>query len=329
MQEQILKYFEKNAKEFQNTIIFDEWEDERIILAVKKLTQKKILKPLFPVKSKDLEKLKIILKRNKIKYYSIAIFEDFKDELIKLLEEIRKDKLKENEAKTLIEDIHYFSTLLLKSNYAQGIVSGSLSPTKDVIKPALQIIKTKQGVQKASSFFFMVKEKETFLFADCGFQINPTPQDIVEITKLSVESCKKFNYYPRVALLSFSTKKSSDDEISQKTRDAYELLLKENVDFEFEGDIQFDAALDKKTREIKIKDTKLTNNANIFIFPDLNSGNIGYKIAKILGDYNAIGPIIQGLNQPVNDLSRGCSVDEIYYTACITSIIAGKKNENN
>ena len=327
MQEKILKDFEIKAKKLNNTIIFDEWTDNRVILAVKKLSKRKILKPLFPTKLENLENLKQILKKNKIKNYTIAIFEDFKEEILKSLKEIRKGKLKENEAEELIKDIHYFSTLLLKLNYANGIVSGSTSATKDVIKPALQIIKTKEGVKKASSFFFMIKKEKIYFFADCGFQIDPIPEELLEISKLTVESCKKFNIYPRLALLSFSTKKSSDDEISQKMRDTFDLFEKEKLDFEYEGEIQFDAALDKKTREIKIKNSKLTNDANIFIFPDLNSGNIGYKIAKILGDYKAIGPIIQGLNKPVNDLSRGCSVDEIFYTACITSIMASEKND--
>lgn len=323
----ILKNFEKSAKKLQNTIIFDEWEDKRVLYAIKKLTRKKIITPLFPTKKNDLKKLRQLIKKYKIKNYSIAILEDFKEQFIKDLKEIRKEKLKENEAETLIENIHYFSTILLKKRYAQGIVSGSLSPTKDVIKPALQIIKTKEGINKASSFFFMIKEKELYFFADCAFQIEPDAKDLSEITKLSVESCKNFEYFPRVALLSFSTKGSSKDKISQKIRDTYKILENENVNFEYEGEIQFDAALDKKAREIKIKETKLTNNANIFIFPDLNCGNIGYKIAKLLGEYKAIGPIIQGLNQPVNDLSRGCNSEEIYYTACITSILAGDKNK--
>ena len=319
----ILNQIKNKSKSLNSKIVFDEWKDERIIEALLILTKEKLLTPVLTAKKSEKDELFKILAEKKISGVETIIRDNFEIPFAKELSQLKN--ISEKEAKELIKQNHYFSAMLLKNDYADGIVSGSLSPTAEVIRPALKIIGTKKDVKRASSFFLMLKEDKKLIFADCGFQINPNEEELAEIAILSANSAKFFDIDPKVALLSFSTKGSSKDPISEKVRLAKKQLDKKRIEFEYDGELQVDAALDEKTRKLKSKDGMLTSNANILIFPDLSSGNIGYKLVKILGGYNAYGPIIQGLKKPVNDLSRGCSTEEIIITACITAIMG--KNE--
>lgn len=205
---------------------------------------------------------------------------------------------------------------LLVEGKADGIVAGATWPTKETLKPAIKIVGVKNKI--ASSFFLMVKNNKPFLFADCAFNVRPTEEQLAQIASDTCSSAKMFNIIPKVAFLSFSTKGSAKHEDVEKTVKTFQLFKKSNPSIIAEGEIQFDAAIIKEIGDSKAPNNELKGEANIFIFPDLNSGNIAYKIAERWGEAKAIGPINQGFKKPVNDLSRGCSVEDIVLVAAVT-----------
>ena len=226
------------------------------------------------------------------------------------------------EARKFAKDGEIFSTLLLKKGEVDGLVSGSTHTTADTLRPALQIIKTKEGIKLASSFFIMIVEEKLFLFADCGFNIKPNPEELAEIAYSTAQSARFFNIDPKIAFLSFSTKGSADHEDVRKVKEAVRIFSQKNPYCIFDGELQLDAAIVPFVHEKKCPTSPLKGEANVLIFPDLNAGNIGYKLAQWIGGATAIGPIVQGLNKPVNDLSRGCSINDIVDVAAITAVQA-------
>ena len=234
--------------------------------------------------------------------------------------ERRKGKITLEDAKALLlKDVNYFGTVLVYMKKADGLVSGAAHATSDTVRPALQIIKMKEGYKKTSGVFVMVKGTERYIFADCAINIAPDSNDIAETAILSNITAKSFGVDPKIALLSFSTKGSAKSDETEKVIKALEIVKERDSSIAVDGELQFDAAFVPSVAEKKAKGSAIAGHANVFIFPSLEAGNIGYKIAQRLGGYDAIGPILQGLNSPVNDLSRGCNSDDVYKLALITA----------
>ncbi len=235
------------------------------------------------------------------------------EDLVHSLVEKRNNKISYEDAKQLLQHRNYLATMILEQNGADALVGGSQYSTADILRPAFQIIKPKPGNSIVSSYFIMRKNDEVCVFADCAININPTAEQLKEIAVQTIESSKKIDLNPKVAFLSFSTKGSGKSESVDKVRNAYNLLIEENPKYKdfVDGEAQFDTAVSKRVAKIKAPKSKVLGDANVFIFPNLESGNIGYKIAEHMGGWQAIGPLLQGLNKPVNDLSRGTTPQTI------------------
>ncbi|MCF6410866.1 phosphate acetyltransferase [Pseudalkalibacillus salsuginis] len=308
------------------SIVFPEGEDSRIIDAAVRLAEEKILRPIL---IGDQALIRAILERKGLDLDLVDIlspenYEGF-DEMVKQFVERRKGKVNEPEAREILQDVNYFGTMLVYMDKAAGLVSGAAHSTADTVRPALQIIKTKEGIKRTSGAFLMVKEDERYIFADCAININPTATDLAEIAATSADTARVFGLNPRVAMLSFSTKGSAKSDETQKVIDAVTLLDEVGTDFPVDGELQFDAAFVPEVAAKKAPDSPLEGRSNVFVFPGLESGNIGYKMVQRLGGYEAIGPVLQGLNRPVNDLSRGCNSEDVYKLSLITAMQARHK----
>ena len=234
----------------------------------------------------------------------------------------RKGKNTPDEGREWLRNVNnYFGIMLVYMHKADCMVSGAISPTGDTVRPALQIIKTKPGVSRTSGSFIMTRNdgKETYVFADCAININPSAEELAEIAVESIKTARLFDIDPKVAMLSFSTKGSAHSMEVAKVMEATQIAQKKAPNEMIDGELQFDAALIPSVGASKAPGSEVAGQANVFIFPDLQSGNIGYKIAQRLGNFTAIGPILQGLNQPVSDLSRGASEDDAYQVGIITA----------
>lgn len=248
--------------------------------------------------------------------------------LVQGLVQNRKEKgMDEVQAKELLKQEIYFATMMLELDLVDGLVSGAENTTANTLRPALQIIKAKTKGQIVSSYFIMISKNKhvgdggVFVLADCGINQNPTEKELANIAIDTAYSAKTIaGLTPRVALLSYSTLGSAEGECPTKVRNVAKALNKKDLDFAVEGELQFDAAVVKNVAARKATNSLVAGNANVLVFPDLQSGNIGYKIMQRLGGFLALGPICQGLNKPVNDLSRGANVQEILLTIAITSL---------
>lgn len=301
-------------------IVFPEGLDERILKAAARLAEEKILTPIL---IGDIEQIKAKAAELAVSLDAAEIYDPNKysemDELVQSFVERRKGKATEEDARKILLDENYFGTMLVHTNKAHGLVSGAIHSTADTVRPALQIIKTKQGVSKTSGVFIMVREDEKYVFADCAINITPDSNDLAEIAIESAKTAEMFNIEPRVALLSFSTKGSAKSPETDKVTAALEEVKRRNPSFVIDGEFQFDAAFVPSVAKKKAPDSPIQGDANVFVFPSLEAGNIGYKIAQRLGNLEAVGPILQGLNRPVNDLSRGCNEEDVYKLALITA----------
>lgn len=235
------------------------------------------------------------------------------DELVNIFVEKRKGKVSEAEARELLKKPNYYATLLLEVGKVQALVGGSRYSTADILKPAFQIIKTSAGNNIVSSVFMLRKGDEQLFFADCAVNLNPTSIQLKEIALQTTETMKQLGVEPKVAMLTYSTKGSGKGTDVDRVLEAYKLILEEKPEYKdiIDGELQFDAAFKADVAKVKVKDSNVAGMANGFIFPTLEAGNIGYKIAQHIGGYEAIGPILQGLNKPVNDLSRGTTPETI------------------
>lgn len=301
-------------------IVFPEGLDERILEAVSKLAGNKVLNPIvignvneIQAKAKELN-----LTLDGVKIYDPHTYEDMED-LVQAFVERRKGKATEEQARKALLDENYFGTMLVYKGLADGLVSGAAHSTADTVRPALQIIKTKEGVKKTSGVFIMARGEEQYVFADCAINIAPDSQDLAEIAIESANTAKMFDIEPRVAMLSFSTKGSAKSDETEKVADAVKIAKGKAPELTLDGEFQFDAAFVPSVAEKKAPDSEIKGDANVFVFPSLEAGNIGYKIAQRLGNFEAVGPILQGLNMPVNDLSRGCNAEDVYNLALITA----------
>ncbi|EFV78009.1 MULTISPECIES: phosphate acetyltransferase [Cytobacillus] len=301
-------------------IVFPEGQDERILAAAGRLAAEKIITPILigniaeiEAKAKDMD----------ISLESAEIYDPnnflMMDELVAAFVERRKGKATEEDARRILLDENYFGTMLVYANKADGLVSGAAHSTADTVRPALQIIKTKEGVRKTSGVFIMVRDDEKYVFADCAINISPDSQDLAEIAIESSKTARMFDIEPRVAMLSFSTKGSAKSPETEKVAAALEAAKVRDPLLIIDGEFQFDAAFVPSVAEKKAPDSPIQGDANVFVFPSLEAGNIGYKIAQRLGNFEAVGPILQGLNRPVNDLSRGCNEEDVYKLALITA----------
>ena len=310
----------KNVK-----IVLPEGEDERVLTAATQLQSTDYVTPVLLGNEANVNAL---AKDKGLDISNLEIIDpetsDLKQELVTAFVERRKGKATEAQAQEMLKDVNYFGTMLVYTGKAEGLVSGAAHSTGDTVRPALQIIKTKPGVTKTSGIFFMIKGEEQYIFGDCA--INPTleAQDLAEIAVESSKSAQSFGMSPRVAMLSFSTKGSAKSDDVEKVSNAV-ALAQEKVetdqlkDVVIDGEFQFDAAIVPEVAKKKAPDAQIQGDANVFIFPSLEAGNIGYKIAQRLGGYDAVGPVLQGLNSPVNDLSRGCSIEDVYNLSIITA----------
>ncbi len=225
-------------------------------------------------------------------------------------------------AKDLMEDVSYFGTMMVYLGHADGMVSGAVHTTQHTILPALQLIKTKSDVSIVSSVFFMCLPNRVTVFGDCAINPNPTAEQLSEIAISSAATSAAFGIEPKIAMLSYSSGASGVGEDVDRVRQATEIIKKKRPDLKVEGPIQYDAAVDINVGKSKLPDSEVAGQASVFIFPDLNTGNNTYKAVQRETGALAIGPMLQGLNKPVNDLSRGCTVDDIFNTVIITAIQA-------
>ncbi len=309
------------VKEKHPSIVFPEGEDERVLKAAFRLKEENILEPIVLGKRSEVEETAKAIGKDlaNINFIDPAEAKDI-DEMAQTFFERRKGKITLEDAKALLlKDVNYFGTILVYMKKADGLVSGAAHATSDTVRPALQIIKMKEGYKKTSGVFVMVKGAERYIFADCAINIAPDSNDIAETAILSNMTAKSFGVDPKIALLSFSTKGSAKSDETEKVINALEIVKERDASIAVDGELQFDAAFVPTVAEKKAKGSAIAGHANVFIFPSLEAGNIGYKIAQRLGGYDAIGPILQGLNSPVNDLSRGCNSDDVYKLALITA----------
>ncbi len=304
----------------EKKIVLPEGTDARVLTAASKLKLEGLVNPILlgdetevgqAAKNAGIDITGIII----INPAEVSYFDEFVEAFVKR----RNGKASVENAREQLLDHNTFGTMLVYMNKADGLVSGAVHSTADTVRPALQIIKTKPGISRTSGAFIMMKETERLVFADCAITVAPTAQELAEIAVESAKTAESFGIDPRVAMLSFSTKGSAVTEETQKVAEAVTIAKKLAPELTLDGEFQFDAAYVPAIALKKAPDSVIQGDANVFVFPSLEAGNIGYKIAERLGGYEAIGPILQGLNAPVNDLSRGCSADDVYKLSLITA----------
>ena len=309
-------------------IVLPEGNDARIIEAAARLQLLDIVDLTILGNKKDIQlkanRLGLNINLDKI---NVLNPEDsiYNEEFGKTLYQARKNKgMTETTANDLTRDVSYFGTLMILNGLADGMVSGAIHTTMHTIKPALQIIKTKPGVSVVSSVFFMCLSDRVSVMGDCAVNPNPNAEQLAEIAISSANSAKAFGIEPKVAMLSYSSGNSGKGEQVEKVRKATEIVKLKSLHLKIEGPIQYDAAVDATVAKTKLPNSEVAGQASVLIFPDLNTGNNTYKAIQRETGALAIGPMLQGLNKPVNDLSRGCTVDDIFNTVLLTAIQANE-----
>lgn len=309
--------------------MFTEGEDARILEASSRLLASNFLHPIL---IGNAEKIAIAAEECGFNIRGAEIIDpehfDRMDEMVDLLCELRKKKgITPERAREILLQANYFGTMLVKMGIADALLGGATYSTADTVRPALQLIKTKPENNIVSSCFILVRpsatgENEVLAMADCAINIEPNEDELVEIAGEAAECAKIFGVDPQIAFLSYSTHGSGKGEAVDKMRNAAEKTRAKYPELPIDGELQFDAAVSPRVARTKCPESKVAGHANTFIFPDINAGNIGYKIAQRMGNFDAYGPILLGLNAPVNDLSRGCNASEVYSMAIITAALA-------
>lgn len=316
----------QRAKQSRKRIVLPEGHDERILQAAERLSALNIVDIILlgdPEKIQEkIIQLSIPLDFAKVEVINPITSEYFND-FVETFYELRKHKnVNLDIARDCMTDVSYFGTMIIYKNLADGMVSGAAHTTQHTIRPALQFIKTKPGVSVVSSVFFMCLEDRVSVFGDCAINPNPTATELAEIAISSAESSLAFGIEPKIAMLSYSSGTSGKGEDVDRVREATEIVKRLRPDLKIEGPIQYDAAVDMSVGKSKLPNSEVAGQATVLIFPDLNTGNNTYKAVQRETGALAIGPMLQGLNKPVNDLSRGCTVDDIFNTVIITAIQA-------
>ena len=320
----MISKLKKNPKK----IVFTEGTDPRILEAASRLLASNFLTPILVGSKEDVENASEEHGYN-IRGAQIIDPENFEqiDDMIAALCELRKSKnLQPEEARKILRQGNYFGTMLVKMGFADSLLGGATYTTADTIRPALQLIKTKPGHKIVSSCFILVRpsatgENEVLAMADCAINIKPTEDELAEIAIEASDCGQLFGIDPKIAFLSYSTLGSGAGEDVDKMRNAAAKAKAMRPDLPISGEMQFDAAVSPRVARTKCPEDQVAGHANVFIFPDINAGNIGYKIAQRMGNFDAYGPILLGLKSPINDLSRGCNADEVYSMAIITAAL--------
>lgn len=316
----------QRAKKHRKHIVLPEGNDDRIIMAASRLLEMDVVDISIIGNKKQIENkvsaLGLSFNFSKVTIINPRSSSNY-DDYVKTYYELRKEKKMTLEiARDLMQDGSYFGTMMVYKGHADGMVSGAAHTTQHTILPALQFIKTKPNSSVVSSIFFMCLEDRVSIFGDCAINPNPTAEQLAEIAISSAESSLAFGIEPKIAMLSYSSGSSGKGDEVDKVRKATEIVKEKRPDLKIEGPIQYDAAVDLAVGQSKMPNSEVAGHASVLIFPDLNTGNNTYKAVQRETGALAIGPMLQGLNKPVNDLSRGCTVDDIINTVVITAIQA-------
>lgn len=314
----------KRAKSIKKHIVLPEGNDDRILKAAARIMSQDLVELTIlgdPTEiGLSLKRLGLNLDLSTIHIVNPKTSEHY-DDYVQTLYELRKNKNVNLEMATdMMTDVSYFGTMMVYKGHADGMVSGAVHTTQHTIRPALQFIKTRPGVSVVSSVFFMCLPERVAVFGDCAVNPNPTATELAEIAISSAESSIRFGIEPRIAMLSYSSGRSGAGEDVERVREATNIVRERRPDLKIEGPIQYDAAVDPAVGQQKLPGSEVAGKASVLIFPDLNTGNNTYKAVQRETGALAIGPMLQGLNKPINDLSRGCTVDDIFNTVVITAI---------
>lgn len=321
---ELINQIKENAKSKNKVIILPESHDERVLKAAEILTKEKIAKIITlgnPDKVlQDAKNIGVNLDGVEIiDHLTHPKFDEFAEIYFQLRQ--KKGMTKEVAIETMKRDL-FFAAMMLREGLVDGSVAGSFASTADVMKAGIQIVGMPAGISIVSSFFLMIFPDKNYSFADCAVVPNPTEEQLADIAISTADNHKKLTgEEPRIAMLSFSTKGSAKHELADKVISATNIVSTKRPDLMVDGELQFDAAIIESIGKKKAPDSKVAGNANVLVFPDLNAGNIGYKIAQRLGGAEAVGPMVQGLNKPFFDLSRGCSVEDIVNTTAINVLL--------
>ena len=332
MVEKLVEILKANPRK----IVFTEGPDARILEAAARLKKGGFLTPILVG---NVDEVKAAAAKGGFDIDGLEILDPATypgmDEMVAKMVELRKGKMTEEECRAALSKGNYFGTMLVKMGVADALLGGATYSTADTVRPALQLVKTKKGANLVSSCFIMVRGDEMLAMGDCAFNIdyqdkkdkegNVTLTAAAQLADVAVETAKTakvFGIDPKVAMLSYSTKGSGKGANVDLVREATAIAKEKAPDVAIDGEMQFDAAVSPVVGQLKFPGSKVAGYANTFIFPEIQSGNIGYKIAQRLGGFAAYGPILQGLNAPINDLSRGCDAEEVYQMSIITAALA-------
>lgn len=321
----MLKSLIATLKANPRKVVFTEGHDPRILEAASRLKKDGILESILVG---NVEEVKAAAKAGGFDISGLEILDpttypEF-DTMVAKMVELRKGKMTEDDCRSALQKSNYFGTMLVKMDKADALLGGATYSTADTVRPALQLIKTKPGNKIVSSCFILNRtnaegNSETYAMGDCAINITPGEDDLVEIALETARTAKAFDLDPKIAFLSYSTLGSGKGDSVDMMRAATAKAKAAAPELAIDGELQFDAAFSPVVARTKCSDSPVAGQANTFIFPDINAGNIGYKIAQRLGGFEAFGPILQGLNAPINDLSRGCNAEEVYKMAIITA----------
>jgi phosphate acetyltransferase len=321
----ILDEIKEKASQRKKTIILPESHDERVLKAAEILTKENIVSVITLGNEKEIHNK---ASEFKVDLNGVKIIDQLKserlDEFAGIFYEIRKSKgITPEQAKETLKRDLFFAAMMLKEGLADGAVGGSIAATADVLRAGIMCVGLTKGISIVSSFFLMILPEKSYTFADCGVVVDPDSQQLADITISSADNHKKLTgEEPFIAMLSFSTKGSAKHEKIDKVLEAMEHIKAKRPDLNVDGELQFDAAVIDSVAKRKAPGSEVAGKANVLIFPDLNAGNIGYKLAQRWGKAEAIGPLVQGLNKPFSDLSRGCSVNDIVINASIAALMS-------
>ena len=312
-------------KATRRTIVFTEGPDARILEATDRLLKDDLMDVILVG---NVDEVKAAAQKGGFNIEGVEILDPATypemDAMVEKMVELRKGKMTAEDCAKALSKGNYFGTMLVKMGKADALLGGATYSTADTVRPALQLVKTKPGSKSVSSCFLLVRERpdgseEKYIMGDCAINIEPSAEELAETAIECARSARIFGIDPKVAMLSFSTKGSAKGEKVDKVTTALALAKEAAPDLAIDGELQFDAAFSPVVAQTKCKGSPVAGQANVFVFPEIQSGNIGYKIAQRLGGFAAYGPILQGLNAPINDLSRGCDAEEVYNMALITA----------